>query len=290
MNVLINGQTGTGKTQLARIIHDNGPRGTHPFVELNCAALPAELIENELFGSKKGAHSTALQDALGKVAAAAGGTLFLDEIGEMPINAQAKLLQLLQAREYYPLGANEAVQADVRVIAATNDDLKEAVEQKRFRQDLLFRLEVLPIRMPSLAERSEDVLDLSRAFTAQACERHGLARLELSVGASHAVRAADWPGNVRQLAHACEAAVIRASGEGARQIESRHLFPGEAGQAEDEGPVSYQEATRRFQRDLVKKTLDDNGWNIAEAARQLDLARSHVYNLVKALGLERGRD
>jgi len=290
VNVLITGGSGTGKTQLARIIHDNGPRASRPFVELNCAALPEELIESELFGARPGAHSTARNEMRGKVAAAEGGTLFLDEIGEMPVAAQAKLLQLLQSREYYPLGANEPVRADVRVIAATNGDLKEAVAEKRFREDLLYRLEVLPIRMPSLAERSQDVTDLARAFCAQSCERHGLPRLELSVGALHAVHAAEWPGNVRQLAHASEAAAIRAAGEGARQIERRHVFPEDSSPDEEDRAPSYQEATRRFQRELVRQSLEDTGWNVAETARRLDLARSHVYNLVNALGLERKRD
>jgi Nif-specific regulatory protein len=290
VNVLITGDSGTGKNQLARIIHDNGPRASQPFVELNCAALPAELLENELFGARAGAHSTANTALPGKVAASEGGTLFLDEIGEMPIAAQAKLLQLLQSREYYPLGANEPVRADVRVIAATNGNLQEAVEQKRFREDLLYRLEVLPIRMPALAERSEDVVALARSFCAQACERHGLPRLDLSVGALHALHAAEWPGNVRQLAHASEAAAIRAAGEGARQVERRHVFPDDATPEEGGDSPSYQEATRRFQRELVRQTLEDTGWNVAETARRLDLARSHVYNLVKALGLERKRD
>ncbi|MGI9590952.1 MAG: sigma 54-interacting transcriptional regulator [Myxococcota bacterium] len=290
VNVLITGDSGTGKNQLARIIHDNGPRASRPFVELNCAALPEELIENELFGARAGAHSTAREEVPGKVGASEGGTLFLDEIGEMPIGAQAKLLQLLQSREYYPLGASEPVRADVRVIAATNGDLREAVERKQFREDLLYRLEVIPIRMPSLAERSQDVTELARAFCTQACERHGLPRLDFSVGALHALQSAEWPGNVRQLAHASEAAAIRAAGEGARQVERRHVFPDDAAPEEEPEAPSYQEATRRFQRELLQQNLEDTGWNIAETARRLDLARSHVYNLVKALGLERKRD
>ena len=290
VNVLITGDSGTGKNQLARVIHDNGPRASRPFLELNCAALPEELLENELFGSKAGAHSTAIEDVPGKVGAAKGGTLFLDEISEMPIGAQAKLLQLLQSGEYYPLGSAEPARADVRVIAATNADLREVVQEKRFREDLLYRLEVLPIRMPSLAERADDVPELARAFCTRSCERHGLPRLEFSVGALHAIQATEWPGNVRQLAHAAEAATIRAAGEGARRIERRHVFPQDVTRDQEEAPPSYQEATRRFQRDLLQQTLEDTGWNMAETARRLDLARSHVYNLVKALGLERQKD
>jgi len=287
VHVLLSGESGTGKNQLARVIHDNGRRSSGPFVELNCAALPEELLENELFGAMPGAHSTARREAPGKVQSAEGGTLFLDEVGELPPGAQAKLLQLLQSGQYYPLGAAQPRQSDVRVIAATNTDLDEAVRERRFRQDLLYRLQVLPIRMPSLSERSEDVPELAIYFCGVACGRHDLPRLELSVGALHAIRAAEWPGNVRQLAHAVEAASIRAAGEGARRVEQRHVFPHDGSSPEEES-MSYQEATRRFQRDLIRRTLEETGWNVAETARSLDLARSHVYNLVKAFGLARG--
>jgi Nif-specific regulatory protein len=270
VSVLLTGDSGTGKNQIARAIHDNGPRHSGPFVEVNCAALPEELLENELFGSMPGAHSTAQRESSGKVQAAESGTLFLDEVGEMSHSAQAKLPK----------------RANLRIIAATNTDLEDAVRQRRFREDLLYRLQVLPIRLPSLAERVEDVPQLASFFCASACERHGLQRLELSVGALHAIRAAEWPGNVRQLAHAVEAAAIRAAGEGARRAELRHVFPGDPGASEQE-PPTYQEATRRFQCDLLRRTLEDTGWNIAETARRLDLARSHVYNLISAFGLER---
>jgi Nif-specific regulatory protein len=288
VNVLLTGDSGTGKNQLARVIHDNGPRAAGPFVELNCAALPETLIESELFGSRRGAHSTAQRSVEGKVAAAEGGTLFLDEIGEIPLVAQAKLLQLLQSKEYYPLGGTQPVRADVRLIAATNSDLAEAVRARSFREDLFYRLQILPIRLPSLAERREDIRDLARHFCSGAVARHRLAQLELSPGALLALEAAEWPGNVRQLAHAIEAAAIRAAGEGARRVERRHVFPESAATASDEEePFSFQEATRRFQRELVLKTLVETSWNVTEAARRLDLARSHVYNLIKAFGLER---
>src|SRR5213080_3773407 len=161
VHVLLTGETGTGKSQLARVIHDNGPRAAHPFVTLNCAALPETLIESELFGALPGAHSTATRRIDGKVTAAEHGTLFLDEIGAMPLTAQSKLLQLLQSKEYYPLGSAKPARADVRVIAATNSDLRQAVAENRFREDLFFRLQVLPIRLPSLAERREDIAALA---------------------------------------------------------------------------------------------------------------------------------
>jgi len=287
VNVLLTGESGTGKSQLARVIHDNGPRAGEPFVELNCAAIPDTLVESELFGSLPGAHSTAARRVDGKVAAAEHGTLLLDEVGDLSAAAQAKLLQLLQSKQYYPLGASKAVQADVRVIAATNTDLQRAVSERRFREDLFYRLQVLPVRVPSLAERREDIAELAMYFRDTVCKRHGLPRLELSRNTVRALEAAEWPGNIRQLAHAVEAAAIRAAGAGAAQIEPAHVFPDRAVIGGAAPPLTFQEATRRFQEQLLRDTLEDTGWNVVEAARRLDLARSHVYNLIRAFGLER---
>ncbi|HYP90847.1 MAG TPA: sigma 54-interacting transcriptional regulator, partial [Polyangiaceae bacterium] len=164
--VLLTGENGCGKTQIARTIHENGARARKPFVELNCAAIPEALLESELFGALPGSHSTATRRMDGKVGAARGGTLFLDEVAELSVSAQAKLLQLLQAGIYYPLGATEAVSADVRVIAATNANLKEAVAERKFREDLFYRLQVMPIRVPSLSERRDDIPELARHFCA----------------------------------------------------------------------------------------------------------------------------
>jgi Nif-specific regulatory protein len=294
VHVLLTGDSGTGKSQLARVIHDNSPRARGPFVEVNCAALPEGLVESELYGAREGAHSTARRELVGKVAGAEGGTLSLDEISELAPAAQAKLLHLLQSREYYPLGAAQPLRADVRLIAASNVDLEAAVAEKRFRDDLYFRLSVLPIRMPSLAERREDVPELAAFFCAHACGRHRLPALVLSPAALRAATEAPWPGNVRQLAHVVEAGAIRAAGEGAAQIEARHLFPATApggpARAPEAEPPSFQEATRRFQRELLQRTLEATSWNVTETARQLDLARSHVYNLIRAFGLERERE
>lgn len=288
VNVLITGESGTGKGQLARAIHDNSPRARGPFVELNCAAIPTTLVESELFGACAGAHAEARKDRLGKVAAAEGGTLFLDEIAELPAESQAKLLHVLQSRTYYPLGATKPVQADVRLVAASNTDLEEAVREKRLREDLYYRLQVLPIRLPALRERRDDVPELARALARSACERHRLPLLELSPGALRAVEAAEWPGNVRQLENALEAAVIRAAGQGAVRVEAGHVFPEDPQDpgSEDRAPT-FQEATRRFQREMLERTLSETDWNVSEAARRLDLARSHVYNLVRAFGLSR---
>jgi Nif-specific regulatory protein len=287
VNVLLTGDSGTGKSQLAQVIHSNGPRANCPFVELNCAALPEGLIESELFGARAGAHSTAMKASPGKVAAAEGGTLFLDEIGELPLPAQAKLLQLLQSRRYYPLGASEAVDADVRVIAATNIDLEQAVADKRFREDLFFRLQVLPIRLPSLAERREDIKPLAERILRAVCQRHGFAELDQSPAALHAIQLAEWRGNVRELSHSLEAAAIRAAGEGVSQLERRHIFPDSRNDDREAAGVTYQDATRDFQRELLIHTLEETEWNVAEAGRRLDLARSYVYTLIDTFGLKR---
>ena len=288
VSVLITGPSGTGKTQVARVIHENGPRASQPFVELNCAALPETLIESELFGAVPGAHSTASRRVEGKVAAAEGGTLFLDEVGELPLPAQAKLLQLLHSKDYFPLGAPRPLRADIRIIAASNSDLKKAVAEKTFREDLFYRLQVLPVRMPSLAERREDIPDLIEHFCARACASHQLPDLRISIGATQAAVASEWPGNLRELAHAVEAATIRAAAQGVLTIERVHLFP----DLEDKDDqlktgLTFQQATRLFQGQLLRRTLDETSWNIVEAAHRLDLARSHIYNLIRAHGLER---
>ena len=237
VTVLLTGESGTGKSQIARIIHTSGARAGQPMVELNCAALPETLLESELFGARAGSHSAARTAMEGKLAAAEGGTLLLDEIGELPIGAQAKLLQLLQTTQYYPLGASQPRTTDVRLIAATNADLEAAIQSGSFREDLYYRLAVLQVRVPALSERPADVPDLARSFCARACEQHGLKRLQLSNAAlraveaaewpgnvrqlEHAIEAAEWPGNVRQLEHAIEAAAIRAAGLGAAAFALR---------------------------------------------------------------------
>ncbi len=288
VDVLITGPSGTGKSALASAIANNSPRAHGPFVALNCAALPETLIESELFGAERGAHSTATRKMVGKVAAAERGTLFLDEVATLSPAAQAKLLQLLQAREYTPLSATSPVRADVRIISATNANLLGLVATRGFREDLYYRLHVLPLEMPGLSERREDIPALVEHFCAEVCRRHKLAPMLVSQRALLACREASWPGHVRELAHTIEAAVIRAQGEPSRTLREHHVFPGaEPGDSTGDTPVTFQDATRRFQRRHVLEALERNDWNVAETARQLELARSHVYNLINEFALRR---
>jgi Nif-specific regulatory protein len=206
----------------------------------------------------------------------------------------------LQSRQYYPLGSAKSLRADIRIIAATNQDIGGAVRDGRFREDLYYRLSVLPMRVPALSERREDIPLLARHFCAAACEKHRLPRVELSEELLRALGAAEWPGNVRQLAHAIEAASIRCAGSGLEQVERNHVFPGTAptapsppidsdSAATSATPATFQEATRRFQAELLRRTFEETGWNILEASRRLELTRSHVYTLIKAFGIERTR-
>jgi len=286
IDVLLTGESGTGKTQLARVIHENSDRAHRPFVELNCAAISESLIENELFGHVAGAFTDARGEEPGRIAAAEGGTLLLDEVGDLPLGSQAKLLQLLQSKTYFRVGSSDAVKANIRIIAATNVDLLAAIERKTFRRDLFYRLDVLPIWVSQLSKRRGDIDVLAAHFCASACARHGFGEIRVSLEARRALNAAEWPGNVRQLAFTVERAVIRAAGEGATEVRRLHVFP-DGAEAEAPSEMGFQEATRRFQAEFLSQTLSDCDWNVTESAKRLEIARSHVYNLINAFGLER---
>jgi Nif-specific regulatory protein len=285
VTLLLTGPNGTGKTQLAHAIHANSPRRNGPFIELNCGAIPENLVESELFGTTAGAFTGAKQ-VDGKVKAAEGGTLFLDEIGEIPVGAQAKLLQLLQSRQYYPLGSNKMATANIRLIAATNADLSAMIAARRFREDLYYRINVIDIRMPALSERAEDIGPLVDELLVRVASDHNLAPLPASEQFRRAMEAREWRGNVRELRGKVEAALIRASAEGAPQVELRH-FQGEPLKGQ---PTTFHEATRSFQRELLRRELVAQNWRVAEVAKALDLTRAHVYNLINQFELSRKDD
>ncbi|HXX66954.1 MAG TPA: sigma 54-interacting transcriptional regulator [Polyangiaceae bacterium] len=224
--LLITGPSGAGKTHLARLIRANSPRRGRPLVELHCAAIPESLVESELFGAMQGPDAGSPRRTEGKLAAAQGGTLLLEEVGELPMGAQARLLRLLHTKEYHPLGSSEPSTADVRIIATTNDDLARAVDERRFRADLLFRLQVSSIRVPSLSERREDIAPLARHFCELVRQDSRFAPIELSPAALRAIEAnSEWGGNVRELAFLVNVAMFRAAAAGATSIEAAHVFP-----------------------------------------------------------------
>lgn len=275
VTVLITGEAGTGKSTVARVIHEASGRFGRPFIEADCARTPPELLERELFG---------VGDGAGRLAAADGGTLYIDDIQTLPASVQTKLLHFLETGTYYPLMSATQLSADVRILAGGGNELEQAVEERHFRADLFHRLQMLRVRVPTLAERGEDLVELAQHLVDAACRKHRLRALTLSRGARRALQSVEWPGNVRELASVVEAGAVRASGERATRIEAGHLFP-DAGQQSGE-TLTFQKATHVFQKQYLIDALRSTGGNVLETARRLDLARSHVYNLIKAFGID----
>ncbi|MBO9676801.1 MAG: sigma-54-dependent Fis family transcriptional regulator [Acidovorax sp.] len=273
--VLILGETGTGKELVARALHRNSGRATGPFVAVNCAAIPAELMESELFGHAKGAFTGAVSERIGRFREADGGTLFLDEIGDMPLSTQAKILRVLQEREITPVGANRVQSVDVRIIAATHRDLPAAVKEGRFREDLWYRLQVVPLWLPPLRERLGDVLLLAEHFLRL---QGGDSPKRLSAAAARLLLAHPWPGNVRELRNAMERAAILSHGPviDAEHIGLQTLAASAPGLDIDwDGPMGL--AVARVEREMIVRALAATAGNRAEAARRLGLSRQQLY-------------
>ncbi|MCP4809058.1 MAG: sigma-54-dependent Fis family transcriptional regulator [Proteobacteria bacterium] len=269
--VLIRGESGSGKGLVARAIHDNSARSGGAFVKVDCAALPEQLVENELFGHERGAYTGAGESAGGKVDAAAGGTLFLDEIGELPLNVQARLLRLLQDRDFLRVGGTQPIKADVRFVGATHVDLEAAVDAGRFRQDLYYRLRVVEVRLPALRERGAADLDrLIDHMLFRFSRRHGRPDLALSAAGRAALHAHDWPGNVRELEHCIESAVVLTEGDLLRRTELSIRSPRGLPGRFSAPLVSLRELERLY----VHHVVEHCGGNRSEAARLLRIGRN----------------
>lgn len=291
--VLISGETGTGKEVVARAIHLAGGREHMPFVAVNCSAIPESLVESELFGYVRGAFTGAQQSRPGKFEQAEGGTIFLDEISELPAEAQAKLLRVLQQREVQRLGGSETVKLNVRVIAASNQDLGAAVRRRQFREDLFYRLNVVPLQLPPLRERSEDIPLLVEHFLDRICAAEGIERRRITHGAMADLTAAHWPGNIRQLEHAIEMAVVLSGG---RDVLDARDFPihdsdgSEALPASDsahplvpDSGLDFEETVSRFERSLLQQALARCNGNKARAAQLLRMKRTTLLARIKSL-------
>ena len=298
--VLITGENGTGKELVARAIHSLSlpPRASGPFVEVNCAAIPTELIESELFGHMKGSFTGAFADRAGKFELADGGTLFLDEIGDMSLSAQAKVLRALQEGVISRVGSGKALPVDVRVIAATNKNLAAEIEHGRFREDLLHRLNVIPIHVPPLRERRADVAQLITHFTAE-LTKEGLAAKEFEAAAVERLTAHDWPGNIRELKNAIERLLILAAGSTVAAADVEKLVgkrdagrgTGAAASGGDAAwmrAATFEEFKQSAERAFLLGKLQENDWNVSETARTLQMPRSNLYKKIERYGLSRG--
>ena len=292
--VLITGENGSGKELVARAIHENSLRASGPFIKVNCAAVPRELIESELFGHEKGAFTGASQKRQGKFELADSGTLFLDEIGDMQLTMQAKLLRVLQEGELERVGSSDTIVVDVRVIAATNQDLSQAIAAGRFREDLFHRLNVIPIRVPALKERKEDIPDLALHFLRQACEQNNRRTKSFAPGALERLSAHDYSGNVRELKNSVERLVIMVPDDVIQPADvdrwlSLGRQPGEAETAQSSfynPELTIKEMLTNAERAFILKALQDCDGHVTNAAKQLGLERSHLYKKMKALGIK----
>jgi two-component system nitrogen regulation response regulator NtrX len=284
--VLIFGESGTGKELVACAIHGQSPRKDQMFVEVNCAAIPEDLIESELFGHRRGSFPGAVADKEGKFLKAHGGTLFLDEVGDMSLKTQSKVLRTLDEQSIAAVGSDEPVTVDVRVIASTNKDLEEEISRGNFREDLFYRLNVIPFSVPPLRERKEDIPLLARFFLKELSSRYGRRPREITDDAIETLMRYSWPGNVRELRNVIERIVIM--NPTTIRFERKHLPPlvYRDGSRRTGGEfMTLHQARAAYERDYILKKLDDNHGNISRTAEVLGLERSHLYRKMKTLGI-----
>jgi two-component system, NtrC family, nitrogen regulation response regulator NtrX len=288
--VLVYGESGTGKELVAHALHRMSLRGDKPFVEVNCAAIPEELIESELFGHVKGSFTGAVEDKVGKFEQADAGTLFLDEIGDMSLRTQSKVLRVIEQQRFSPLGSKKELAVDVRVVAATNKNLEEEIQRGNFREDLFFRLNVIPFYVPPLREHAEDIPELLDFFLETFAAAYGRKPKHFSEPALEVLLRYRWPGNVRELRNLVERMVIMVSGD---RIERRHIpqtltnHRGRSGTSRGMagGFSTLHEARAAYERDYILRKLGENHGNVSRTAEVLGLERSHLYRKMKALGI-----
>jgi DNA-binding NtrC family response regulator len=290
--VLVTGENGSGKELVAKAIQRKSKRADKTFIEVNCAAIPNELIESELFGHEKGSFTGATTQRIGKFELADGGTIFLDEIGDMNLNAQAKVLRVLEEGKIERVGGSKQIPVDVRVIAATNHNLPDAIKRGTFREDLYHRLNVIPIVVPPLRDRRDDIPILAKAFGEEICRRNGLPAVEFTQEALQRLKQREWSGNVRELRNIVERLVIMTPQRtiDAGQVEPRIGTGGSEGGDLLSIGGTFQDFKDRAEAAYIKKQLEDHGWNISRTAEALDIQRSHLYNKMKKFGLARSED
>lgn len=294
--VLITGENGTGKEMVAQAIHELSPRRTQPFIRVNCAAIPSELIESELFGHVKGAFTDAQQDKPGKFELAHRGSILLDEIGDMALQTQAKVLRVLEQQEFERVGGAGTIRVDVRVIAATNKNLPQLVEEGQFRQDLYYRLNVVPLTVPPLRARREDIPRLAEYYGTYLARQMGLPPRTFTAAALQVLAQYDWPGNVRELKNMIERVLIMIAEEAVDAPAIKKMFqqdlPGSPALKAGGGLVTdipaglpLREAEDRFVEQYIRQALELNGGNMTQTAKALGMERSHLYKKLKALGI-----
>lgn len=288
--VLITGQNGTGKELVARWIHEKSNRSASPLIEVNCAAIPAELIESELFGHEKGSFTSAMKQRIGKFEQANGGTLFLDEIGDMSLSAQAKVLRALQENKITRVGGEKDIEVNVRVIAATNKDLLHEIDMGNFRMDLYHRLSVILIHVPTLNERVDDIPMLSEKFLQEICEDYGMNKKYIMPGAMEELKKIEWTGNIRELRNVLERLVIL-SGNKITEEDVITLANPKGNRTGSLDVVTQFEKFQDFkeyaEKIFIDAKLKRNGWNVAKTATEIDIQRSHLYNKIEKYNLKR---
>jgi two-component system nitrogen regulation response regulator NtrX len=288
--VLVTGENGTGKELVARRVHDLSPRSNGPFVDVNCAAIPRELLESELFGHEKGSFTGAFAQKKGKFELADGGTLFLDEVGDMDLAAQAKVLRVIEQNRVERVGGSKPIQVDVRVLAATNKNLLDAVARGQFREDLYYRLNVVELRCPPLRERRDDVPLLAAHFLADAVKRNGVEPKRLAEEALRALARESWPGNVRQLKNVIEHLAILAPGPEITAADVAKALGAGAPARADAPPAeaaTFEAFKETAERDFLEKKLRENRWNVKRTAEQLGMQRSNLYKKIEKYGLKK---